>query len=147
MALITARGKSPSLGKDVFVAEGAQIISDVQIGDRSSVWFNCTLRGDVMPIRIGVETNIQDGSVLHGTFGKYACEVGDRVTIGHNVILHGCKIGTRCLIGMGSIVMDGAEIGERSVVGAGSLVTEGKKFPPNSLIVGRPAVFKLPLNE
>jgi carbonic anhydrase/acetyltransferase-like protein (isoleucine patch superfamily) len=147
MSLITARGKTPRIGKDVFVADGAKIISDVTIGDRSSIWFNVTLRGDVMPIHIGTETNIQDGSVLHGTFGRFACEVGDRVTIGHHVVLHGCKIGTRCLIGMGSIIMDGAEIGEHSVVGAGSLVTEGKKFPPKSLIVGRPAVFKRPLNE
>lgn len=147
MALITARGATPRLGADVFVADGAKIIADVQIGDRSSIWFNTTLRGDVMPIKIGQETNIQDGSVLHGTFGKFACEVGDRVTIGHSVVLHGCKIGTRCLIGMGSIIMDGAEIGEFSVVGAGSLVTEGKKFPPRSLIVGRPAVFKRELND
>lgn len=147
MAIIEARGFKPQIEKDVFVAEGAQIIGDVKIGEGSSVWFNTTLRGDVMPITIGRETNIQDGSVLHGTYGKYACEVGDRVTIGHTVILHGCKIGTRCLIGMGSIVMDGAEIGEQSVVGAGSLVTEGKKFPPRSLIVGRPAVVKRPLNE
>lgn len=147
MPLIKARGHSPTIGNDVFLAEGAQVIGDVKIGDGSSVWFNTTLRGDVMPITIGRETNIQDGSVLHGTFGKYACEVGDRVTIGHTVILHGCKIGTRCLIGMGSIIMDGAEIGDFSVVGAGSLVTEGKKFPPKSLIVGRPAVVKRPLNE
>lgn len=147
MPLIAARGFVPELKEDVFVAEGAQIIGDVKIGHSSSIWFNTTLRGDVMPITIGSETNIQDGSVLHGTYGKFACEVGDRVTIGHNVILHGCKIGTRCLIGMGSIVMDGAEIGEFSVVGAGSLVTEGKKFPPRSLIVGRPAVAKRPLNE
>jgi carbonic anhydrase/acetyltransferase-like protein (isoleucine patch superfamily) len=147
VSLITARGHNPTIGSDVFLADGAKIIGDVKIGDRSSVWFNTTLRGDVMPISIGSETNIQDGSTLHGTFGKYACEVGDRVTIGHNVVLHGCKIGTRCLVGMGSIVMDGAEIGEFSVVGAGSLVTEGKKFPPRSLIVGRPAVLKRPLNE
>lgn len=147
MPVIKARGFTPQLGEDVFLADGAQVVGDVRIGDRSSVWFNTTLRGDVMPITIGTETNIQDGSVLHGTFGKYACEVGDRVTIGHSVILHGCKIGTRCLIGMGSIIMDGAEIGEFSVVGAGSLVTEGKKFPPKSLIVGRPAVVKRPLNE
>lgn len=147
MPLIPARGKTPKIGEDVFVAEGAQIIGDVHIGDRSSVWFNTTLRGDVMPIVIGAETNIQDGSVLHGTYGKYGCEIGDRVTIGHSVILHGCKIGTRCLIGMGSILMDGAEIGEFSVVGAGSLVTEGKKFPPRSLIVGRPAAVKRPLND
>jgi carbonic anhydrase/acetyltransferase-like protein (isoleucine patch superfamily) len=147
MALIPARGHTPKIGSDVFLAEGAKVIGDVKIGDRSSVWFNTTLRGDVMPITIGSETNIQDGSTLHGTFGKHACEVGDRVTIGHNVVLHGCKIGTRSLIGMGSIVMDGAEIGEFSVVGAGSLVTEGKKFAPRSLIVGSPAVLKRPLNE
>lgn len=147
MALITARDFSPTLGNDVFVAEGAQIIGDVRIGDRASVWFNTTLRGDVMPIVVGAETNIQDGSVLHGTFGKYSCSVGNRVTIGHNVILHGCKIGTGCLVGMGSIIMDGAEIGDYSVVGAGSLVTEGKSFPPRSLIVGRPAAVKRPLNE
>ena len=147
MSIIEARGKLPKLDADVFVAEGAQIIGEVFIGAGSSVWFNTTLRGDVMPITIGKETNIQDGSVLHGTYGKFACEVGDRVTVGHSVILHGCKIGSRCLIGMGSIVMDGAEIGEKSVVGAGSLVTEGKKFPPNSLIVGRPAVVKRPLTQ
>lgn len=147
MPIANARGKTPTIAKDVFIADGARVIGDVHIGEGASVWFNSTLRGDVMPIYIGRETNIQDGSVLHGTFGKYACEVGDRVTIGHNVILHGCKIGRLCLIGMGSIVMDGAEIGEFSMVGAGSLVTEGKKFPPRSLIVGRPAVFKRPLNE
>ena len=145
--IITAREFTPVIGKDVFVAEGARIIGDVLVGDKASIWFNTTLRGDVMPIVIGNETNIQDGSVLHGTFGKYSCEVGFRVTIGHNVILHGCKIGSGCLIGMGSIIMDGAEIGEHSVVGAGSLVTEGKKFPPRSLIVGRPAALKRPLNE
>ncbi len=147
MGIIAARGFTPQIEEEVFVADGAQIIGDVRIGHGSSVWFNTTLRGDVMPIHIGKETNIQDGSVLHGTYGKFACEVGDRVTIGHTVVLHGCKIGNTCLIGMGSIVMDGAEIGERSVVGAGSLVTEGKKFPPGSLIVGRPAVLKRPLNE
>ncbi|MGZ3725852.1 MAG: gamma carbonic anhydrase family protein [Pseudobdellovibrio sp.] len=147
MSLIKARGFTPKIGNDVFLAEGAQVIGDVEIGDGASIWFNCTVRGDVMPIKIGRETNVQDGSTLHGTFGKFACEVGDRVTIGHNVVLHGCKIGTRSLIGMGSIVMDGAEIGEFSVVGAGSLVTEGKKFPPKSLIVGRPAVLKRPLND
>lgn len=147
MPIHSARGFTPQIQEDVFIADGAQVIGHVTIGARSSVWFNTTLRGDVMPITIGTETNIQDGSVLHGTYGKYACEVGDRVTIGHSVILHGCKIGTRCLIGMGSIVMDGAEIGEFSVVGAGSLVTEGKKFPARHLIVGRPAVAKRPLTD
>lgn len=147
MPLIKARGHFPQIAENVFIAEGAQVIGDVRIGKGASIWFNTTLRGDVMPITVGEETNIQDGSVLHGTFGKYACEIGRRVTVGHTVILHGCKIGSHCLIGMGSIVMDGAEIGERSVVGAGSLVTEGKKFPPKSLIVGRPAVVKRSLTD
>jgi gamma-carbonic anhydrase len=147
MSLISARGKAPLISKDVFIADGAKIISDVTIGENSSVWYNTTLRGDVMPIVIGSETNIQDGSTLHGTFGKHACIVGDRVTIGHNVILHGCKIGNSTLIGMGSIVMDGAVVPDHCVVGAGSLVTEGKIFEPYSLIVGRPAVFKRRLND
>lgn len=146
MAVHSARGFTPNIEEEVFLADGAQVIGDVHIQKGASIWFNVTIRGDVMPINIGRETNIQDGSTLHGTFGKFGCEVGDRVTIGHNVILHGCKIGNRTLVGMGSIVMDGAEIGENSVVGAGSLVTEGKKFPPGSLIVGRPAVLKRPLN-
>jgi carbonic anhydrase/acetyltransferase-like protein (isoleucine patch superfamily) len=146
-SIITARGKSPVISKDVFIADGAKIISDVTIGENSSIWYNTTLRGDVMPITIGKETNIQDGSTLHGTFAKHACEIGDRVTIGHNVVLHGCKIGNSTLIGMGSVVMDGAIVPDHCVVGAGSLVTEGKKFEPYSLIVGRPAVFKRRLND
>ncbi|OFZ32012.1 MAG: gamma carbonic anhydrase family protein [Bdellovibrionales bacterium RIFCSPHIGHO2_01_FULL_40_29] len=147
MGLVRARGAYPILGQNVFVADGAQIIGNVQIGDHSSVWFNTTLRGDVMPIVIGTETNIQDGSVLHGTFEKFGCVIGDRVTIGHSVVLHGCKVGNRCLIGMGSILMDDVQIGEQSVVGAGSLVTEGKHFPPRSLIMGRPAKFIRTLEE
>jgi len=101
----------------------------------------------VMPIRIGKEANIQDGSVLHGTYQKFGCNIEDRVTIGHLVMLHGCTIGRESLIGMGSIVMDGAEIGAQSIVGAGSLVTEGSKFPPRSLILGRPAKVKRELTE
>ncbi|MFZ3229280.1 MAG: gamma carbonic anhydrase family protein [Pseudobdellovibrio sp.] len=147
MPLINARGFKPTLENDVFITESSQIIGDVLIQAGSSVWFNTTLRGDVMPIRIGSETNIQDGSVLHGTFGKFACEIGNRVTIGHSVILHGCKIGNSCLIGMGSIVMDGAVIADQCVVGAGSLVTEGKQFSAKSLIMGRPAKFIRVLND
>ncbi len=141
--LITLKNnKSPQIGNDVFIADNARIIGDVKIADGSSIWYNVTIRGDVMPIEIGTETNIQDGSVLHGTYGKYGCTVGRRVTIGHSVILHGCQIGDKTLIGMGSIVMDGAVVADHCVVGAGSLVTEGKKFEPYSLIVGRPAMFK-----
>jgi len=133
------RGISPSIHTRAWVAETAVIVGDVQVGENSTVWYNAVLRGDVMPIRIGRETNIQDGSVVHGTYKKFGVTVGDRVTIGHSVILHGCTIGNNVLVGMGSVVMDGAEIGESSIVGAGSLVTQGSKFPPQSLILGRPA--------
>ncbi|HPI40957.1 MAG TPA: gamma carbonic anhydrase family protein [Pseudobdellovibrionaceae bacterium] len=135
----SVRGKTPTLGKKCFVAENAVLIGDVEVGDRCSIWYGAVLRGDVMPIKIGQEVNIQDNSVLHGTYGKAACEIQDRVTVGHSVVLHGCRIGKKSLVGMGSIVMDQAEVGEESIVGAGSLVTENSKFPPRSLILGRPA--------
>lgn len=139
-ALIRAvRGLSPQIADSAFVAENAVIIGDVVVGEKSSIWYNVTLRGDVMPLRIGRETNVQDGTVMHGTHGKFGCTLHDRVTIGHQVLLHGCEVGSGSLIGMGSIVMDGARIGEHCLVGAGSLVTEGKAFPPRSLILGRPA--------
>src|ERR1700692_2266635 len=144
---VTARGFTPQIGKEVFVADNARIIGNVEVRERASVCDNVTIGGDVMPIQIGREANIQDGSVLHGTYGKYGCIVHDRVTIGHQVILHGCTIGRESLIGMGSIVMDGAVVGEQCIVGAGSLVTEGSEFPPRSLILGRPAKVKRPLTE
>jgi gamma-carbonic anhydrase len=144
--LISVRGKSPEIKKNCYIAPNAFIIGDVTIGENSSVWFNAVIRGDVMPINIGKEANIQDGSVLHGTFGKYGCTLEDRVTVGHMVTLHGCHVGRESLIGMGSTIMDGAHIGEQSLVGAGSLVIEGSVFPPRSLIIGRPAKVKRPLN-
>lgn len=141
------RGFTPKIAKDVFIAENAVIIGDVEIGEGSSVWYNVVLRGDVMPIRIGKNTNIQDGTVVHGTYEECGTTIGDRVTIGHMVMLHGCTISDAALIGMGATVMDRAEIGQHCLVGAGSLVTEGKKFMPQSLIVGRPAAVKRSLRE
>ncbi len=132
-------GHSPKIGKGSFIAPSADIIGDVTLGENCSVWFNTTLRGDVMPIEIGDESNIQDGTTIHGTFKKCGAKVGRRVTVGHNVILHGCEIGDECLIGMGSIIMDQAKIPDHCVVGAGSLVTENSEFQPGSLILGRPA--------
>jgi len=146
-ALFTCQNKTPRLGQDVFVAEGARIIGDVELGDKSSVWFNVVIRGDVAPLRIGSETNIQDNTVIHGTWNKAAVSIGDRVTVGHSAILHGCTIGHQCLIGMGSIIMDGAVIGDHCIVGAGSLVTEGSVFPSGMLILGRPAKAIRPLSE
>jgi gamma-carbonic anhydrase len=142
-----ARGFQPEIAKDAFVAENAAIIGDVKIKEKASIWYSVTLRGDVMPIRIGSETNIQDNTVIHGTYNEHGCTVGNRVTVGHNVILHGCEIKDGSLIGMGSIIMDGAVVGEDSLVAAGSLITEGKKFPPRSLIIGRPAAVKRSLSD
>jgi carbonic anhydrase/acetyltransferase-like protein (isoleucine patch superfamily) len=145
--LLSVRGFTPEIKEDVFVADNARIIGNVKIGPRASIWYNVTIRGDVMPISIGAEANIQDGTVMHGTYGKYGCTVEDRVTVGHQVTLHGCHIGRETLVGMGSVVMDGARVGEQCIVGAGSLVTEGSEFPPRSLIIGRPAKVKRSLTE
>jgi carbonic anhydrase/acetyltransferase-like protein (isoleucine patch superfamily) len=114
------------------------VIGDVVIGPRSSIWPTVVLRGDDAPIRIGTETSIQDGSVLHTTTDLSECIVGDRVTVGHKVILHGCTVEDECLIGMGAIILDNAVIGRGSVVGAGTLITQNKVIPPNSLVLGSP---------
>lgn len=147
----TVRDQSPKINSTAFIAENASVIGDVRIGERSSVWYNVVIRGDVAPIRIGDESNIQDGSVLHGTYDKAGVNVGvtihDRVTVGHLVMLHGCEIGSGSLVGMNSTIMDQVKIGENSIVGAGSLVTEGKVFPANSLIMGRPAKWVRSLTE
>ncbi len=141
------KGNSPKIDDSAFVVESAQIIGDVIIGEESSVWFNAVIRGDVNHIQIGNHTNIQDGCVLHVARKTLPLIVGDEVTVGHNVTLHACTIGSRCLIGMGAVVMDGAEIGEHSIVGAGALVTPGTKIPPGSLVLGSPAKVKRELTE
>ena len=133
------KGKMPKLGEGVFVEESAQVIGDVEIGAFSSVWFNAVVRGDVHHIRIGDRTNVQDNCTLHVTKDTYPLIIGSDITIGHNVILHGCTVKDRCLIGMGAIILDNAEIGEDCIVGAGALVTEGMKVPPGSLVLGIPA--------
>jgi gamma-carbonic anhydrase len=133
------KGKTPKLGAGVFIEESAQVIGDVEIGVDSSVWFNAVVRGDVHHIRIGDRTNVQDNCTLHVTKDTYPLIIGSDITIGHNVILHGCTVKDRCLIGMGSIILDNAEIGEDCIVGAGALVTEGMKVPPGSLVLGIPA--------
>jgi carbonic anhydrase/acetyltransferase-like protein (isoleucine patch superfamily) len=133
-------GHTPKIGSGTFLAEGAHVIGDVEIGKNCSIWYNTVLRGDVGPIRVGDETNIQDGTVVHGTFKKHFAVIGSRVTIGHLCMLHGCTIGDECLIGMGAILMDNVKIGPRNIVGAGSLVTEHSDFSDEGwLILGRPA--------
>jgi carbonic anhydrase/acetyltransferase-like protein (isoleucine patch superfamily) len=145
--LLPYLGKWPKLGERVFVAEGAKIIGDVEIGDHSSVWFNSVVRGDVDYIRIGKHTNIQDGSILHVMKDQYPLILHDYVTIGHGVMLHGCTIESHCLIGMRATILNNAKIGAHSIVGAGALVTEGTVIPERSLVLGMPAKVKRPLTD
>lgn len=141
------RGKSPIIDPSAYIAETATVIGDVEIGPRSSVWFGAVVRGDVFHIRIGAETSIQDNTVVHVTHGEFATIVGDRVTVGHSVVLHGCTVRDRAIIGMGAIILDQAEVGERCIIGAGALVTPGTKIPAGHLAVGAPARVKRPLTE
>lgn len=137
----------PKLGEEVFIAPGAWVVGDVVIGDKSSVWFNAVVRGDEHYIRIGSETNVQDHAMLHGTPTEFPLEVGNRVTIGHGAIVHGCVVEDECMIGMRAIVMDGARIGTGSLIAAGSLVPQGLVVPPGSLVVGSPAKVVKSLDE
>lgn len=142
MALIKKLlGITPVIGKDCFLADNATIIGDVVMGDECSIWFNTVLRGDVNSIRIGNRVNIQDGSVLHTLYQKSTIEIGNDVSIGHNVTIHGAKIHDLALIGMGAVVMDDAEVGEGALVAAGSVVLSKTKIGPNELWGGAPAKF------
>ncbi|OAT72626.1 gamma carbonic anhydrase family protein [Parageobacillus thermoglucosidasius] len=130
-------GKMPKVDDTVFIAPGAHIIGDVTIGKESTIWFNAVLRGDEAPIVIGERCSIQDNSTCHLYEGS-PLVVEDEVTVGHNVILHGCTIRKRSIIGMGSTILDGAEIGEECIIGANTLIPSGKKIPPHSLVMGSP---------
>lgn len=143
----TFQGIKPTVPKSCFVEETAVVIGDVMMGEECSVWFNAVIRGDVNYIRIGNRTNVQDLCMLHVTHDTHPLLIGNDVTIGHHVVLHGCTIQHRVLVGMGAIIMDGAVIGEDSVVGAGALVVEGTIVPPKSLILGSPAKVKRPVTE
>ena len=140
-------GKTPRVDEAAFVASSAMVIGDVAIGAGSSIWYGAVLRGDVESIRIGRETNIQDNTVNHVDSSGFSTVVGDRVTVAHSVVLHGCRIGDNALIGIGSIVLNGVEVGEGAMVGAGSLVTPGTKIPPGMLALGSPARVKRPLTD
>jgi carbonic anhydrase/acetyltransferase-like protein (isoleucine patch superfamily) len=135
--IIPYKGISPDVHESVFVAPGAYLIGDVRIGKDSSVWFNAVLRGDDGPIIIGERCSIQDNSTIH-LFEGFPVEIADDVTIGHNVILHGCKVGNRCIIGMGSTLLDNVEVGEDCIIGANTLLSGGIKIPPRSLVLGSP---------
>ena len=143
MAIIrNVRGFTPKIGKDTFLADNAVVVGDVTIGDECSIWFGAVLRGDVNTITLGNRVNVQDGSVLHTLYQKSTIEIGDDVSIGHNVTIHGAKIHDMALIGMGSVVLDDAEIGEGAIIAAGSVVLKGTKVGPHELWAGSPAKFK-----
>lgn len=138
MAIYELESQVPQVAPSAWVADSAQVIGNVVLEGDASVWFGTVVRGDTETIRIGRGTNIQDASVLHADVGK-PLTIGDNVTVGHQVMLHGCTIGDETLIGIGAIVLNGAKIGKHCLVGAGSLVTEGKEFPDGSMIIGSPA--------
>ena len=133
---------SPTIPASCYVDESAQIIGDVVLGEHASVWMNAVVRGDVHAIRIGAYSNVQDCSVLHGMKEKYGVYLGEYVTVGHTVTLHGCTIEDRCLIGMGSIILNGAKIGAGSIIAAGTLIPEKTVVEPGSLWMGSPGKFR-----
>jgi carbonic anhydrase/acetyltransferase-like protein (isoleucine patch superfamily) len=143
----TFQGVRPTVPKSCFIEDTAAVIGDVVLGEDCSVWFHAVIRGDVHYIRIGHRTNVQDLCMLHVTHDTHPLLIGNDVTIGHHVVLHGCTIKDRVLIGMGAIIMDGAVIGEDSVVGAGALVTERTVIPPKSVVLGSPAKVRRPVTE
>ena len=138
MMILALAGRTPRIAASAYIAPSADVIGSVDVGENSSVWFQCVLRGDVEPIRIGANSNIQDGSVLHTVTGA-PVSVGDWVTVGHRVVLHGCTVENHCLIGMGAVLLNRAQVGEGSIVAAGSVVAEKTVIPPHSLYMGVPA--------
>jgi len=133
------KGTSPTIGKNVFIAPNATVIGDVVLEDEVTILFGAVVRGDILPIRIGKRSNVQDGCVLHTSRKQEPLIIGEDVTIGHGAVLHSAKVEDRCLIGMGATIIDNSVIGSDSIVGAGSLVTKGKTFPAGSMILGSPA--------
>ncbi len=141
------QGISPRIHESCYVDESAQVIGDVVLGENSSVWMNAVVRGDVFAIRIGNNSNVQDCSVLHGMRHRYGVTLGDWVTVGHSVTLHGCTVGDRCLIGMGSVILNNARIGEGSIIAAGTVIPEGAVVEPYSLWMGVPGKFKKRIDD
>ena len=153
MTLLTYEGKTPRIDPTAFVAPGARLIGDIEIGPEASIWYNCVLRGDVNAIRIGARTNIQDGSVVHvdsprpGNSAGLPSLIGDEVLIGHLAMVHGCILHDRAFVGLGSIVMDGCEIEGDAMLAAGAMLTPGKRIPAGQLWAGRPAKYVRDLSE
>jgi carbonic anhydrase/acetyltransferase-like protein (isoleucine patch superfamily) len=137
--ILPVEGVYPAFGADCFIAPNATVVGDVIMGDQCSVWFNAVIRGDVNSIRMGNKVNVQDGAVIHATYKKTKAIIGNNVSIGHNAIVHGCKVNDNVLIGMGAIVMDYAEIGSNSIIAAGAVILEGTKVEPGTIYAGVPA--------
>jgi carbonic anhydrase/acetyltransferase-like protein (isoleucine patch superfamily) len=137
-SVVSYQGILPKLHPSVFLACGARVIGDVELGEGCGVWFNAVVRGDVHFIRVGAQTNIQDGAVIHCTYQKNPTSIGNRVSIAHLAVVHGCTIEDDCLIGMGAVILDKAVIGAGSIVGAGTVVSQGVVIPPRSLVLGTP---------
>jgi carbonic anhydrase/acetyltransferase-like protein (isoleucine patch superfamily) len=148
MALLKGyAGKAPRIDADAWLADDATVTGDVTLGPGASLWFGVVVRGDVNHVRIGARSNVQDLSVVHVTGGTHPTVIGEDVTVGHRVVLHGCTVHDRCLIGIGSVVLDGAEIGPEAMVGAGALVPPGMRVPPRTLVMGTPAKVKRALTD
>lgn len=147
MTVRAFQGKTPLIHESCFIEESAQIIGDVAIGEGSSVWFNTVIRGDVHRIRIGQRTNVQDLCLVHVSKDRFATTLGDDVTVGHHVTLHGCTVGSRVLVGMGAVLMDGVEVGDDCLIAGGALLVPGTKIERGMLAVGSPAKAKRPLTE
>jgi len=141
------QGVAPTIPESCYVDESAQVIGDVVLGERASIWMNAVVRGDVHSIRIGANSNIQDCSVLHGMRNRYSVNIGDWVTVGHNVTLHGCAIEDNCLIGMGSVILNNAKVGAGCIIAAGTVIPENTVIEPYSLWAGIPGKMKKKLEE
>ena len=136
--IFTQAGRTPHIAASAYIAPSADVMGSVEVGENSSVWFQCVLRGDIEPIRVGANSNIQDGTIIH-TFQGAPTVVGDWVTVGHRVILHGCTVENHCLIGMGAVLLNHVRVGEGSIIAAGAVVAEDTVIPPRSLYMGVPA--------
>lgn len=141
------QGMSPKVPQSCYVDDSAQVIGDVELGEHASIWMNAVVRGDVFAIRIGALSNVQDCSVLHGMRHKYGVTLGEYVTVGHSVTLHGCTVGDRCLIGMGSVVLNNAKVGAGSIIAAGTVIPENAVVEPQSLWMGVPGKFRKKVDD
>src|ERR1035437_4540840 len=144
--ILTLAGRAPRIGGSVYVAPSADVIGEVELAENSRVWFQCVLRGEIEPIRVGANSNIQDGTVIHTMKGAPAI-VGEWVTVGHRVVLHGCTVEKHCLIGMGAVLLNHVHVGEGSIVAAGALVAENTVIPPRSLYMGVPSKLRREVTE